>query len=257
VSVLAGRTALVTGASRGVGRAIALRLAACGAGVAVNFRRDATAAADVVGRIRAAGGQAEAYAASIEDVDAVRRMVDQVHEDLGPVDIVVSNAGMASRGETVGRTSLAQFESLMAVHALGPIALLQLLLPDLRAAARADVIAISSDSVLTAPACAAPYTMAKAALEMCIRTLAREERSSGIRANIVAPGLVATDMGDRLVRSTGANSVDDLAQASPFGRICQPEDVAAAVAFLVSPDSSYITGQRLAVDGGGRDPVLF
>ena len=253
MSRLDGRVALVTGSSRGVGRGVALRLAADGAAVAVNYRRDAQAADEVVEQIVSAGGRAKAYAAAIGDEAAVDAMVDAVRADLGPVDIVVSNAGTASKGQSVGDTPGADFLSLLRVHALGPIHLLQRVLPDMRAAGRGDVVMISSSTVTEAPENSAPYTMAKAAMEMCVRTLAREERAHGIRANIVAPGLVETDMGRRLVSAaTGGGSIEDLAHSYPFGRVCTPADVAAAVAYLVSADAAYVTGQRITVDGGGR-----
>ena len=255
---LAGRVAVVTGGSRGVGRAIALRLAADGAAVAVGYRRDGAAAQSVVEEISGAGGVASAYQAPMDDEAAVAAMADAVRRDLGPVGIVVSNAGLASRGHGVAGTSRAEFESLMRVHAFGPIGLIQALLPDLRAAGRGDIVMISSNTVASAPAGAAPYTMAKAAMVTCIRTLAREERRYGIRANIVAPGLVATEMGSRLVRAvTGGGSIDDLDARFPFGRVCRPEDVAGAVAYLVSGDAGYVTGQTIGVDGGGPDVPIF
>jgi NAD(P)-dependent dehydrogenase (short-subunit alcohol dehydrogenase family) len=236
-----------------VGRGVALRLAADGAAVAVNYRRDAQAADEVVEQIVSAGGRAKAYAAAIGDEAAVDAMVEAVRADLGPVDIVVSNAGTASKGQSVGDTPGGDFLSLLRVHALGPIHLLQRVLPDMRAAGRGDVVMISSSTVTEAPENSAPYTMAKAAMEMCVRTLAREERAHGIRANIVAPGLVETDMGRRLVSAaTGGGSIEDLAHSYPFGRVCTPADVAAAVAYLVSADAAYVTGQRITVDGGGR-----
>jgi NAD(P)-dependent dehydrogenase (short-subunit alcohol dehydrogenase family) len=253
MSRLDGRVAVVTGSSRGVGRGIALRLAADGAAVAVNYRRDAAAADEVVAEIVAAGGRAHAYGAAIDDDAAVDVMVDAVRTDLGPIDIVVSNAGTASRGQTVGDTPGSDFLSLLRVHALGPIHLLQRALPDMRAAGRGDVVMISSSTVGEAPENSAPYTMAKAAMEMCVRTLAREERVHNIRANIVAPGLVETDMGRRLVRAaTGGGAIEDIAASYPFGRVCRPADVAGAVAYLVSADAEYVTGQRITVDGGGR-----
>lgn len=253
MSGLNGRVAVVTGSSRGVGRGVALRLAADGAAVAVNYRRDAQAADDVVAEIISSGGQARSYAAAIDDEAAVDAMVEGVRADLGPVDIVVSNAGTASKGHPVSATPTADFLSLLHVHALGPIHLLQRVLPDMRAAGRGDVVMISSSTVTEAPAMAAPYTMAKAAMEVCVRTLAQEERAHGIRANIVAPGLVETEMGRRLVRAaTGGGSIDGLAHTYPFGRVCTPADVAAAVAYLVSADAAYVTGQRITVDGGGR-----
>lgn len=148
--------------------------------------------------------------------------------------------------------------SLMRVHAFGPLHLIQTALPDLRAAGRGDIVMISSATVATAPAGAAPYTAAKAAMEVCIRSLAREEHPHGIRANVVAPGLVSTEMGHRLVRaSTGGGTIDDLEPHSPFGRVCTPEDVAELVGFVISDKAAYITGQTITVDGGGPDPPIF
>jgi len=254
---LAGRVALVTGGSRGVGRGISLRLAAEGAAVAVNYRRGRDDAHDVVEAITAAGGTARAYQASIEDQPAVDAMVQSVRRDLGLVSIVVSNAGTASRGDLVADTPCSDFLSLMQIHALGPIGLLHAVLADLRAAERGDIVMISSNTVASTPAGAAPYTMAKAAMETCVLTLAREERRHGVHANIVAPGLVATDMGRRLVKASMGGDLHALAADSPFGRVCSPDDVAGAVAWLVSDDAGYVTGQKIVVDGGGRDVSVF
>jgi NAD(P)-dependent dehydrogenase (short-subunit alcohol dehydrogenase family) len=251
VSGLDGRVALVTGGSRGVGRAIALRLAADGAAVAVNYRRDDAAAREVVTAIEAAGGRAAAYQAAIGDDQAVTAMTEAVRAGLGEVDIVVSNAGTASRGRTVADTEPDEYLRLITVHALGPLALIRSLLPAMRGRPRADIVMVSSAITGHAPPNSAPYTMAKAALEAAARTLAREERSHGIRVNIVAPGLVATDMGERLVRAVDGRALHDLDELYPFGRVCLPTDVAGVVAFLVSADSGYVTGQRLVVDGGG------
>jgi len=254
---LAGRVALVTGGSRGLGAGIARRLAREGAVVAVNYNRNPDAAASVVDEISEAGGQAASFAAAIDDPDSVDSMIEAIGHEFGSVDLLVSNAGTASRGQSILDSEFDEFRRLMNVHALGPLHLIRRLLPQMRARGRANIIAISSATVNDSPAKSAPYTMAKAALETAAFTLAREERHHGIRVNIVAPGLVDTDMGARLVRAVRAGEITDLQSEFPFGRVCQPDDVAGLVTFLASEDGDYITGQRLTVDGGGSEPAIF
>jgi len=251
-----GRSALVTGGSRGVGRAIALRLAAEGARVAITYRRDTAAAEDVVRSIVDRGGQAQMFRLAIGEDGALAAMIADLWAEFGAVDLVVSNAGSASRGETVEATPIAEFESLLRVHTLGPIGLLQHLLPQLRLASRADVVMISSAVTESMPSGAAPYTMAKVAMEAAVRTLALEERAHGIRANIVAPGLVDTEMGARLATASTGTEISGLSHRLPFGRVCTPADVAGVVAFLASEDAGYVTGQRIMVNGGGPQPSL-
>ncbi|BBZ25790.1 short-chain dehydrogenase [Mycolicibacterium madagascariense] len=254
---LIGRVALVTGGSRGVGRGIALRLASDGAAVAVNYRRDADAARRVVEDITAAGGCARAYQASVADESSVTEMLSAIDGDLGALDLLVSNAGTASRGTTIADTDRSEYQRLLDVHLLGPLALIRAALPQLRTAGRADVVAISSTITREHHRGAAAYTLAKSALEAAAFTLAREERAHGIRVNIVAPGLVATDMGERLVAATAGATIAELEPSYPFGRTCRPPDVAGIVAFLASRDGEYITGQRITVDGGTPDVGLF
>lgn len=262
VEPLAGRVALVTGSSRGVGRGVALLLASRGATVAVNYRKGSDEAQQVVDEITAAGGVAIAYQAAIGDDVAVAGMVDAITRDLGAVDLLVNNAGSASRGNTVATTPRDEYEWLMNVHAFGPIDLIQRVLPGMRERAarpggRGDIVMISSTTTTSFPTHSAPYTMAKTAMESCMRTLALEERDHGIHANIVAPGLVATDMGRKLVAASQGSDIADLDASFPFGRVCRPEDVAGAVAFLCSPDSGYMTGQRVTVDGGGPKAGIY
>lgn len=247
-----GRVALVTGGGRGVGRAISLALAADGAAVAVNYRRDKAAADDTVAEIRAGGGTAEAYRASVDDYDQNAAMVAEVEADLGAIGILVHNAGIASRGMSVVDTEPDELRRVMATHALGPHYLSRLAIPKMRTLDRGDVVMISSVATRGLSANGAPYNMGKTALEALAVTLSREERDNGIRVNIVAPGLVETEMGRRLMKATaGVTDLRALDSASPFGRVCQPEDVANVVRFLVSDQNTYVTGQKIYCDGGG------
>lgn len=248
---LDGRVALVTGASRGIGRGIALELAAAGVSVAVNYRRDAEAAAEVVAEIQRIGGRAVALAASLDRPEEVDALAERAAQELGTVDLLVANAGIASRGAGVADTEAAEVARVMQVHALSTHRLASLLLPGMRAAARADVVVISSSELAHMRAGGAPYNMAKAALEALAFTLAHEEAVNGVRVNVVAPGLVATDMGDRLVRAKlGLGGVSELDAGQPFGRVCRPADVGRVVRFLAGADAELVTGQRIVVDGG-------
>jgi len=257
VTSLDNRVVVVTGGSRGVGRAIALRLAADGASVAVNYRRDEESASEVVREIREAGGRAAAYQGRIDDGDAVAALAARVRQDLGRISAVVSNAGAASTGRFVAETDEEEYLAQLRVHALGPLRLIRALLPDLRNSSRADIVMISSATVASAPPRSAPYTMAKAAMEIGVLTLAHEERVHGVRANIVAPGLVLTEMGRRLVKATSDSEIEAMDHGAPFGRVCRPADVAGVVSFLMSEDAGYVTGQRIVVDGGGRIPDVY
>jgi len=249
---LAGRTALVTGGGRGIGRAIALGLAADGCYVAVNFRRDAASAATTVAAIEALGRRGRAFGASVDDPGAAAGLGAAVLADFGPVDLLVCNAGIASRGNTVAETPLSEVERLMATHVFSAFQLCGALLPAMRERPRGDLVFISSVAARHVAARSAPYTMAKVALEALALTLAKEERPFGIHANVVAPGLVDTEMGRRLVKGMmGVDDITSLDATSPFGRVCRPEDIADVVRFLVSPAAGYVTGQVVAVDGGG------
>ncbi len=252
---LAGRVALVTGGGRGIGRGISELLAAHGATVAVNYRRDREAAEETVAGIHAAGGSAATYAASIDDAEADATMVNAVLADLGHIDILVLNAGIASRGQAVADTDPAELQRVVATHAFGAHHLSRLVLPSMRERGRGDIVMISSVATSHMAANGAPYNMAKAALEALALTLAKEERRNGIHVNIVAPGLVETDMGLRLARAfSGRRDMEDLRSMdanSPFGRVCQPLDVANVVLWLCTAGAGYVTGQRIECDGGG------
>ncbi|MEO6043236.1 MAG: SDR family oxidoreductase [Tepidiformaceae bacterium] len=250
---LAGRVALVTGGGRGIGRAISLALAEDGAAVAVNYRKDEASAHEVVAQIIAGGGKAKSYLASVENVEQDEAMVQAVVADFGHVDILVNNAGIASRGNSVHDTDPAEMERVVRTHAFGSFYLSKFVLPSMRQQPRGDVIFISSVATRLLSGNGAPYNMGKAAIEALAITLSKEERQHGIRVNIVAPGLVDTEMGLRLAKATqGVQDIRELDKTMPFGHVCKPSDIADVVRYLVSERAGYVSGQRIYVDGGGN-----
>jgi 3-oxoacyl-[acyl-carrier protein] reductase len=248
---LEGRVALVTGGGRGIGKAIALGLAEDGADVALNYRRDADAAAETVAEIEKLGRKAIAYGADVGDYEQVSAMIESVLGDFGYVDILVNNAGIASRGQTVADTDPAEIQRVFNSHAFGAFACSKLVIPSMRERPRGDIVMISSAATKGLAANSAPYNMAKTALEALAIGLSKEVQRKGIHVNIVAPGLVDTEMGRRLVK--GAMGVEDIRtmdKNAPFGHVCAPEEVADVVRFVVSDAAGYMTGQRIYVDGG-------
>ncbi len=249
---LEGRVALVTGGGRGIGRAIALGLAEDGADIAINYRRDEEAARDTANAVEALGRRAAIYRASVDDFDADTTMVEGVLKDFGFVDILINNAGLASRGQSVADTEPKELERVVRTHAFGPHFLSKLVLPSMRARGGGAIVMISSSATRQHAANGAPYNMGKAAMESLAFTLANEERKNGIRVNTVAPGLVETEMGRRLVKAvSNVSDLRALDASMPFGHVCTTEEVAEVVRFLVSDRAAYVTGERIYVDGGG------
>jgi len=251
---LADKVALISGSSRGIGRAIAQGLAEDGADIVINYRRDEAAATEAVQQIEALGRRAIAVQASIDSYEDDQRMVAEALEAFGKIDILVNNGGIASRGQSVADTEAAEMERVVRTHAFGAHHLSQLVVPQMRDLDRGDIVMISSVTTLSYAANGAPYAMAKAALEALAYTLAKEERPHGTHVNVVAPGLVDTDMGQRLAKAVvGAEDIHDLDAKMPYGRVCRPEDVADVVRFFVSGRGSYLTGEKLNVHGGGQE----
>jgi NAD(P)-dependent dehydrogenase (short-subunit alcohol dehydrogenase family) len=178
-------------------------------------------------------------------------MVNAVLSDFDGVDILVNNAGIASRGHSVADTEPAEFERVWRTHAFGSFALSKLVLPGMRERPRGDIVMISSAATVHMAGYSSPYNVAKAGLEALARTLAKEERRHNIHVNVVAPGLVETEMGRRLVKGAmGVEDITTLDAGSPFGHVCTPEEVADVVRFLVSDAGGYLTDQKLTIDGG-------
>ncbi len=248
-----GRKALVTGGSRGIGKATVLRLASEGAEVAINYASSIDAAQAVCDEVRAMGRKSEIYQADVADANACETMVTAALSDFGAIDILVNNAGIGSAA--INRPAIAnatdeQWQLLLGANLYGPINMCRLLVPHMRAAERSDVIVISSIAAQALNPGFGVYSVSKAAVEAMAHTLAREEKQHGMRVNIIAPGLVDTDMGRRIVEATGGpKDLSGVAEGSPFGFVCMPEDIAATIAHLCAEDGRYITNQRITISG--------
>ena len=239
-------TALVTGASRGLGAAIAKRLAADGFAVAVNYAASRSGADRVVADINEAGGVAEPFQADITDEASVTALFQDIREKLGPATVVVANATgpqpEIAAEELTWRDHLDQLEFFVK----SPTLLLQAALPDMRAAGRGRLIQIGSDVFERSLPGMSAYTAAKGAQWGLTRVWAKEFGRDGITVNLVAPGWVPVERHGELLDADLAGYLADVA----VGRMGIPDDVAAAVAYLASDDAAFITGQRLTVNGG-------
>ncbi|SFK37844.1 3-oxoacyl-ACP reductase family protein [Methylorubrum salsuginis] len=240
---LAGKRALVTGASRGIGAAIALALAGRGADVAITYERSADRAAEVVRQIEAKGRRGLALQADSADPAAVRRSVEATVEGLGGLDILVNNAGIA-RGGTVAEMDLADIDALLNVNVRAVVLASQAAIPHLGSGGRIVTIGSCLAERVPFPGVTV-YSMTKSALLAFTRGLARELGARDITVNLVQPGGTDTDMNP----ADGPHSAGILAH-TPLGRYGTPDDVAATVAFLAGPAARQITGTTLTVDGG-------
>ena len=240
---LNGKTALVTGASRGIGRAIALRLAEDGANVAVIYAGSADKAKAVVNEITALGVNAKAYRCNVADSAAVNETVKAVTNDLGKIDILVNNAGITRDGLML-RMKDEDFDAVLDTNLQGAINMIRACYAGYIRKKSGRIINISSVSGIMGNAGQANYSASKAGVIGLTKSVARELASRGITCNAVAPGFIQTDMTENL----GDNN--PLLNSIPLGRMGKPEDIAAAVAFLASDSAAYITGEVLKVDGG-------
>jgi len=241
--VLSDRVAIVTGGSRGIGRAVAAELAAAGARVAVAARGDhaEAAAAEIAG----AGGVAMACAAEMGDADSVRAMVERVLDTWGQVDVFVHSAGIA-RDQLLARMKAEDWDDVLAVNLRGAFVGAQAVLRPMMKRRWGRIILIGSVVGQTGNPGQTNYAASKAGLAGFAKSLAREVASRGITVNVVAPGFIDTEM----TRSLSDAVREQLASSIPLGRLGTPADVAAAVGFLASDGASYITGHVLSVNGG-------
>jgi 3-oxoacyl-[acyl-carrier protein] reductase len=244
---LTGKTALVTGASRGMGRAAALALAAAGACVLVHYGASANEAEAVVAEIRKAGGRAEAVAADLSTKDGAHKLAQQARKIVGDrLDILVANAGV-SKAATIEDTTIEDFDRLFAVNVRAPFFLTQQLLPILSKGS--SVIFLSSLAARAVVGSIPAYAATKGAVDTMVKHFAFSLGGRGIRVNAVAPGVVETDMSSFAKTDAGRDYTLGL---QALKRLAQPEDVAPVVAFLASDDARWITGDTIFVDGGSK-----
>jgi NAD(P)-dependent dehydrogenase (short-subunit alcohol dehydrogenase family) len=244
---LSGKTALVTGASRGIGRASALALAEAGARVLVHYSASSGQAADVVAQIRDRGGRAEALKADLAEQEGPGQLAEQVKAIVGArLDILVANAGVAGSA-SIADTSIEDFDRLFAVNVRAPFFLVQRLLPILGEGS--SVILLSSLAAHAAVGTLSAYAATKGAIDTLVKHFAAELGPRGIRVNAVAPGVVNTDMSSFAKTDQGR---DFILGIQALKRVAGPDDIAGAVTFLASHDSRWVSGDTLRVDGGSK-----
>lgn len=242
---LAGKVALVTGSSQGIGRATALRLAQSGADIVVNYRSNADAGEEVKAGIEALGRRCIAIKADVSQEEDVTRLFSEAISALGPVTILINNAG-TTRDKLILQMSLADFEYVMQTNLRSAFLCTKAALRGMLKARWGRIVNISSPAGLLGNAGQANYAASKAAIVALTISTAREMASRNITANAIAPGFIPTELTSTLTEQQRQLMLE----ATPLGRFGTPEEIAAAINFLCSPEAGYITGQILGVDGG-------
>ncbi|MFI5352395.1 MAG: SDR family NAD(P)-dependent oxidoreductase [Candidatus Binatales bacterium] len=246
-SRLKGQVALVTGAAQGIGRAIANRLAAEGARVAIGDIQ-AEAASATAGEIRRAGFDARAYRLDVTSLDEATAAADAIERELGPLEILVNNAGW-DRVEPFADSTPETWEKVIAINFRGVLNCCKAIAPRMQARGHGKIISISSDAGRVGSTGEAVYAGCKAAIVGFSKTLARELARNHVNVNVVCPGPTQTALLESAMAGRAA-MLEAMTRAIPFRRLGRPEDIAAAVAFFASADADYVTGQVLSVSGG-------
>lgn len=248
---LQGKTALVTGGSRGIGRAVCLALAGQGADVAVNFQAASQAAEEVVAEIKGMGRRSFHHQTDVSDNQQVTAMVDRVISELGGIDILINNAGIGASGAFID-ANIEEWQRVMNVNVNGPFYTMKAVLPHMRQRGGGNIINISSNITKWYPANSSVYATSKAALNTFTQIVAKEEAVNNIRINIICPGLIETDMARDGMARRSEEEVKVFKEGMPMKRMGQPSEIAEVAAFLVSDKASYVTGQLIFVNGGDR-----
>jgi 3-oxoacyl-[acyl-carrier protein] reductase len=247
---LFGQVAVVTGGSRGIGRGIALALAQADADLVINYRKDEMAAKETAGRIQGMGRKALTMQGDVSNFDAAHELMNQAFQAFGRIDILVNSAGIASRGNFVEKTEVEEWKRVLSTNLNAAFFCSKAVLEYMHRNQKGNIINISSIAASILQAGHSPYAVSKAGLEALTKVLAKEEGPRGIRVNAIAPGIVKTDMGDRLMKAMGEEVVKARLKGTPLGRIAYPEDLGHLAVFLASDKAAYITGKIIPMDGG-------
>ena len=247
---LEGKVAVVTGGSRGIGKSISIALSESGAAVAINYRKDRQSAEETADEIRKLGGKVLLVPGNVSECGAAENIMKLVSQAFGRIDILENNAGIASRGRFVEKTDFEEWNRVLLTNLYSVFNTSKASLAYMRDAKQGNIINISSISASLLQAGHAPYAVSKAGIEAFTKVLAKEEGPNGIRVNAIAPGIVKTDMGDRLMKAMGEKLLQATIVNTPLRRIAHPIDISNLAVFLVSDKATFITGKIFHVDGG-------
>jgi 3-oxoacyl-[acyl-carrier protein] reductase len=245
------RVALVTGGSRGIGRAIVETLAGRGYRILFTFASREAEALAVAAAIKTAGGEARPLRANVAEASSAQAAARAAVDTWGRLDVLVNNAGTHLPGVTLADTPAAEWDRVLRTNLYGPFHLVQAVLPHMRARKAGNIVNISSNVTQRFPAHYGVYTVSKVALEAFTRILSKEEGPNGIRVHAIAPGPIRTEMLEESLSKMGRERAQAFLKSVPLGRAGEPREIADVVAFLASDAASYMTGQVVYVNGGG------
>jgi 3-oxoacyl-[acyl-carrier protein] reductase len=245
------QTAIVTGGSRGIGKAIALHLSAQGFNLVISFKQDEKAAAQVVSNIKNNGGNAEMIQADLASSDSANTIAEETIKHFGRIDVLINNAGVSSNKNLIADTAESEWNEIINVNLHGVFRMLKAVVPHMRRQKKGNIVNLSSNITKRLAPTFGPYAVSKAALETMTQILAKEEAINGIRVNAVAPGPIKTDMLAKLLDEMGPERAKSFVESMPMKRMGTPEEIASMVVMLTSDVASFVTGQIIYVNGGG------